>query len=234
MRVNRFYVQHTHDKKGRLRLGTELWIQDEKLLFQWLKVLRFRENNKLILFNDLTERIYQIDKIEYPHSVHLQMITELEPKLPARHLYLFWTLLKKDRNDYVVQKATELGVKELVPIITERSEIKVFNIERSNIIAIEATEQCGRFDVPFIREPTSLKQVLNEYNNLKIFICEPSDKKQGAVDFEKAGVLVGPEGGWSDSEKKIFLDNGYEHLNLSIFTLRAETASIVAVSKLLQ
>jgi 16S rRNA (uracil1498-N3)-methyltransferase len=122
MKLHRFYVGGLHDKWGPVELKHDLWINDEQLVNQWLRVLRYRQDDQLILFNDETERIYKITKIEYPHSVRIELITEQERQLPNVHVYLMWSILKKDKNDWVMQKATELGVRNFVPILADRSE----------------------------------------------------------------------------------------------------------------
>src|SRR3989344_3461009 len=102
-----------------IKLKKEFWLHDQALLWQWNKVLRFREGQEVILFDGLqTDRLYKILKLEKSEA-HLAMVTELERTLPKRHVYLFWSLLKKDNNEHIIQKATELGVSNFVPLITE-------------------------------------------------------------------------------------------------------------------
>jgi hypothetical protein len=108
MRLHRFYVGGMHDKWGPLELDHVLWVHDERLLNQWLKVLRYRPGDELVLFNDETERIYKITKVEFPHSVHLELVTELDRKQPEKHLYLLWSLLKKDKNTWIGLKRHRL------------------------------------------------------------------------------------------------------------------------------
>src|SRR5690606_20204102 len=97
-------------------------------------------------------RLYKIVQVE-KDGVKLELVTEFERKLPERHIYLFFSLLKKDKNEWVLQKCTELGVRNFVPIVADRSEKTGFNLERSEKIVIEAAEQCGRSDIPDVREP---------------------------------------------------------------------------------
>lgn len=234
MKLHRFYVGGMHDKWGPTTLDHALWVHDERLLNQWLKVLRFRAGNELILFNDETDRIYKITKIEYPHSVHLELVTERERSLPNKHIYLLWSLLKKDKNDWVLQKATELGVRNFVPLMADRSEKTGFVIERAHKILVEAAEQCGRSDIPDIREPITIDEALLEYKDLPLFVCEQGADDPVLDDLEKLGVLIGPEGGWTDKERELFANNQIKQLAIAPFTLRAETAAVVAVAKLFQ
>lgn len=231
MKLHRFYVGGMHNKWGPVELNHTLWVNDERLINQWLKVLRYRVNDQLVLFNDETERIYKITKIEFPHSAHLELITEQDRKMPAKHVYLLWSLLKKDKNDWVLQKATELGVRNFVPILAERCEKTGFDIERAHKILVEASEQCGRADIPDIREPILPTTAIAEYADTPLFICEQGDGAADLRPLDTVALLIGPEGGWSDTEKQLFADANLAHINIASFTLRAETAAIIAVSK---
>lgn len=221
-KIHRFYTPD-------LELKKDFWLHDPAILWQWNKVLRFSENQEVVLFDGLqTDRLYKIVKLDKTEA-HLQMITEYEPKLPSKHVYLFWSLLKKDNNELILQKATELGVSNFVPLITDRTIKKEFNLERARKIVEEAAEQCGRSDIPKVREPIHIKKALPEYNEVKIYICHQCNKV-GKLTDEKIGFVIGPEGGWTTEELDFFEQAGYEHVGLSDFTLRAETAAIIASS----
>jgi 16S rRNA (uracil1498-N3)-methyltransferase len=226
-RTHRFYTG------PELKLKKDFWVHDPALIWQWSKVLRFREGQNIILFDgDQTDRLYKIVAMAKT-EVHLQMITEMERLSPSRNIYLFWSLLKKDNNDLVLQKCTELGVSNFVPILSERSIRKDFNMERAHKIVIEASEQCGRSNIPHIREPVHLTKVLDEYKDkLPLYICEQQAEESQASE-ERLGLLIGPEGGWSDAELELFKSYNLKHLSISNHTLRAETAAIVAASKVL-
>lgn len=224
MRVHRFYTGEE------LKLKKDFWLHDEALLWQWNKVLRFREGQEVILFDGLeTDRLYKIVALKKTEA-HLQMITELERNIPEKNVYLFWSLLKKDNNDHVLQKATELGVSNFVPILSERSIRKEFNILRARKIVTEAAEQCGRSNIPHVREPIHLEKALEEYKDkLELLVCHQGTERS-KVEADKVGVLIGPEGGWSSAELELFESLGLKHIAISQFVLRAETAAIVAAS----
>lgn len=150
---------------------------------------------------------------------------------------MLWSLLKKDKNDWIIQKCTELGVSHFVPVLADRSEKTGFNMERATKIAIEAAEQCGRSDIPGIREPIHIETAINELiGSVSLCVCEQSDENinNNLDNNNHIGVFIGPEGGWSDNEKSLFKSAELKHLNLHDFTLRAETAAVAAVTKLLQ
>ena len=227
MRLHRFYI-------GReVKLQQNLWLHDDRLLHQWRKVLRLKIGDEVVLFDGLsTERIYKLTELN-DREAHLQQITELVRKLPLRDVYLLWALLKKDKNDWVLQKCTELGVSHFVPLLADRSEKTGFNAERAQKIVIEAAEQCGRSDVPTAREPMRIETALKELGDkVELYICE-QDGPDNAQMADHIGVLIGPEGGWSEVEKRLFKDRNLKHLNLHDFTLRAETAAIAAITKLI-
>lgn len=234
MRTHRFYTEGLVNKWGPVELNHSIWLHDPKLLHQWLRVFRFREGQEVILFNDTTERLYRLTKIESDMSVHAELVTELERHLPQQHIYLLWSLLKKDKNDWILQKATELGVRNFVPIIAERSEKLGFDVDRARRIVIEAAEQCGRSDIPVIREPVGLEAAMHEYVDVPLFVAEQAvtgvPVVEPHVQLERLGVLIGPEGGWSDAEKQLFIDQALLHISVAQFVLRAETAVVAALT----
>lgn len=227
MRLHRFYVNPTS-----FQLKHDFWLHDSALLHQWNKVLRFQIGQQVILFDGIeTERLYEITELKADEA-HLNLITDFERQLPQKDVYLMWSLLKKDKNDWVLQKATELGVSHFVPLLAERSERADFNVERAQKIVIEAAEQCGRSDIPSLREPMLVKTAVEHMkSDIQLFICEQGNALTDTELPEKLGLLIGPEGGWSDQEKILFKEHDLQGLGLGDFTLRAETAAVVAASK---
>lgn len=236
-RLHRFYIPPQHNKYGPVPLAHEVWIHDINLLNQWQKVLRYQVGQQLVLFDGVEhERLYEITHINND-GVHCKVITDFKRKLPSFKLYLFWSLLKKDKNDWVIQKCTELGVSHFVPIIAARSEKTGFNIERAKKIIIEAAEQCGRSDIPTIREPLPVHTAIDEYKDkISLYICEQNSLEAtnpGKVEGP-TGVFIGPEGGWDEDEKSAFQKNNLTHIAIHDFTLRAETACTTVIAKLIQ
>ncbi len=240
MRLHRFYIGQLHDKSGPLKLERLLWVNDENLVRQWTKVLRFQVGDEVVLFDGHGEdRLYRITKFE-PRAAHLELITEIKRTLPGRELYLCFSLLKKDKNEWVLQKCTELGVSHFIPIITDRTEKTGWDNERAQKIVIEASEQCGRSDIPRLREPVSLESTLEELKDYNLLVC---DKQEPAGTVE-AGfsdspseapivLFVGPEGGWSENDHEVFRRFNVRYFDLGQLTLRAETACVAAVTKLI-
>ena len=233
MKLHRFYLG---ERLGRLtqHFGQErCWVQDKELLHQWHKVLRFRVNDELSLFDGKEEILYKIAEIKSDETA-LVKVTSIQSKYPSKHILLAWSLLKKDNNDWVMQKATELGVTHFVPMLTERSEKTGFNSQRATKIIIEAAEQCGRIDIPNIDEVRSVASTIHTYSgSYKLYVTdERADISQADV-AEKTGILIGPEGGWTEKELALMKDEHIDVLALGNLTLRAETAAVVAATKLL-
>lgn len=232
VRLHRFYV---HPDK--LELKHSFWVHDEHLRHQWLKVLRYRVGDQVVLFDGLQqERLYKLTELD-TNGVHLELVTDFERKLPEKHLYLFFSLLKKDKNDWVLQKCTELGVRNFVPILAERSEKTGFNVERAEKIVIEAAEQCGRSDIPDVREPILLQTAFETYKDkVQLLVAEEtsSDSNYQVSNIKNPlGIFIGPEGGWTDKELGLFEEARVGHLHLGNLTLRAETAAVAASTRLL-
>ncbi len=229
MRVHRFYVG------PEVELKHDFWLHNESLIHQWKNVLRMRSGQEVVLFDGIMhDRLYKIDELK-DNEAHLLHVTDFDRKLPARELYLIWALLKKDKNDWLLQKCTELGVSHFIPLLADRSEKTGFNIERARKIVIEASEQCGRSDIPSLREPLHISAAIEELNNkVTLYICEQDGQDKVSDTDQPLGVFIGPEGGWSEEEKQLFKNGNIKHLNLHDFILRAETAAVAASTKLMQ
>jgi 16S rRNA (uracil1498-N3)-methyltransferase len=228
MRLHRFFVNpHKHPLKQLM------WLRDANLINQWQRVLRYRAGQQIVLFDGVEhERMYKITEFDNG-AAHLELVTEMVRQLPRKDIYLAWALLKKDKNDWVLQKCTELGVNHFIPLLTERCEKTGFNEERAQKIIIEAAEQCGRGNIPTVREPIQLVTLFDEFvGKIPVMVCEQDGQKLDTA-VEKLVVVVGPEGGWSEAEKQLFKDQDVQLVTIGDFTHRAETASVAAISKLL-
>ncbi len=152
-------------------------------------------------------------------------------------LWLFASIIKGDNFDLVVQKTTELGVDHIIPVISDRTIKKNVNLERLQRIAIEASEQSGRVSIPKIHQPVKLKQAISDFmqeeKGGKLLLCHQDGSDFGKVKPNlkgKIGILIGPEGGWSDVEMKLFDDRKIQKIRIGENVLRAETAAISAAA----
>lgn len=228
-KLHRYYVSD-------MELTHDFWMKDAGIFHQWIRVLRYEVGREVVLFNpEQKEKLYRITKIG-DNAIQVELITELVPKYPSTEVYLCFSLLKKDKNEWVLQKGTELGVSHFVPLVCDRTEKTGFDAERAVKIVTEAAEQCGRADIPRVREPIRLETAINELQDkTDLYVAEQGSSQAlstQAETIQPRAILVGPEGGWTEAEKQLFVDKNLKHLALSEFTLRAETAAITATAML--
>lgn len=190
-------------------------------------VMRRGVGDEFLLFNGKDgEWLGKAEVLSKKQGV-IRLLSQTRPQVQTQGAILAISLIKKDNFDLVLQKATELGVQKIIPLITERTVVSKLNLQRAQNIVIEAAEQCERLDVPQISEPVSFKTFLTMDVGTKVYLSERG-QTTGILDKKMSVCFaVGPEGGWSPSEIKAFerLD-GAVALNLGCLILRAETAAI--------
>lgn len=163
-----------------------------------------------------------------------------EPE-PAPRITLAQGLVKGDRMDLIVQKAAELGVARIVPVACDRSDVRLEaervgrRSERWRRIVVEAAKQCERARVPEVAAPAPLEAVLASTDGALVAFVErdglPARGRLEALRAEPSiAVFVGPEGGWSERERALFVEHGVERLSLGPLVLRAETAAIAGLA----
>ncbi len=202
-------------------------------------VLRLRIGEKVDVFDgEGREFSCEIEKIERKET-SLKIIKEIAPKSPESNLdlTLAMTLMKGEKFDFVVQKAVELGVNQIIPIITKRCDVKLRDtndsekrLVRWRKIALEAAKQCGRAKLTRIEMPVQYEKFLEFDLQKKIAFSERNGIGLSGISFEKIekiAVIVGSEGGWEDSELELAKQNNCEIVTLGGRILRAETAGIV-------
>jgi 16S rRNA (uracil1498-N3)-methyltransferase len=147
-------------------------------------------------------------------------------------VWLGFAPVKRTQTDWLVEKATELGVARLIPVMTQRTVAERVKLERLEAIAIEAAEQCGRTVGPEIAEPVTLKQLLNASARTLYFADEGGGEPvAAAVKPGPALILTGPEGGFTDEERALIraAENAVP-ISLGPRILRAETAALAALA----
>ncbi len=230
MRLHRFYVLQP--------LGEEVVIQDVSLVNQWTKVFRYEVGDFVILFNgDGNDYHYSLDTITKKECT-LRFLKSIPSYVPTRKITLCLSVIKKDNFELAVQKATELGVTTIIPILSSRSEKKNLSLDRLHKIAIESAEQCGRGDVPTITDILSLKKlpkdILPEAGELITLSIDGTPLIERVTPNKNNDVVIfiGPEGGWSDEDNVCLAEYGAKQHSLGKTTLRAETAAIAACTLL--
>ncbi|KKR31978.1 MAG: Ribosomal RNA small subunit methyltransferase E [Parcubacteria group bacterium GW2011_GWF2_39_8b] len=242
MRLHRFYV----DKP----ITDETFdVNDRDLIAQWRSVFRYNVGSQVVLFDgsgvDYLCMITSLRNLGATVSIIKKTKNDF---VPSCELWLCVGIIKKDNFELVVEKATELGVLHIVPILCDRSEKKNINMERLQKIAIESSEQSGRGDVPVIHEIINLSMLLMSKSPFDIMpkekivlqlnsryigdFLEKQPLEASSGRMTKLAVFIGPEGGWSDNELKDFALHNIPSVSLGHQILRTETASI-AVSSLL-
>ena len=220
-------------------------------------VLRLDSGDEIYVFDGAGREFHCAVQTIAKDSTELLVISEVEPTCSESplHLTLAIALLKGDKFDLAIQKATELGVKRIVPLDTERADVRLRDREdahkrvtRWRRIALEAAKQTGRAFVPVISTPLTFNFLLmmsavedkeSATNVARIMFSErlgrslPEATKSFPERPTEIVALVGPEGGWTDEEIELAREGGWEIVTLGGRTLRAETAVIV-VAALLQ
>jgi len=165
-------------------------------------------------------------------SVTLTLVEQTRPQAPEPDAWLCFALLKRAKTDMVVEKATELGVSVIQPIITARTNADHVNLERLRSIAIEAAEQCERLAVPEIRPPLPLGKLMAQWPDRQLFVAD--ERRTSALLGPAAGpsaLMVGPEGGFTEAElEAIGRTPQVMRVSLGARILRAETAAIAGLA----
>ena len=200
------------------------------------RVMRVKPGDAVILCDDRTgewaARVTEAGK----RSVTVEVAEHLRPRESVPPLTLCAALLKKPRFDLVLEKATELGVARIRPVITRRCVADALNMDRARQIVTEAAEQCARTALPAIDEPVTLDAMLRDWDGGALFFADESRSAPPAAQaFAKvpppAAMLIGPEGGFDDAEREaIRAHPAAVPVALGPRILRGETAAIAAMA----
>ncbi len=230
MRLHRFFLT-SHISKGKINS-----FSSDSLVHQLSHVFRLHAGDKVIFFDgtgfDHECEIVSLEKSEVTFRI---LETSSVKPFSETKVVLAVSLIKKDNFEWIIQKGTELGVSEFIPLISERSEKKGFNIERANKIMVEALEQSGRSDMVKISEPVALADFLeNEKRPMMVFHVSGDFVNKESMQVGGEVVLcIGPEGGWSDREIGVFTGKRAHVVRLNSPVLRAETAAITVAALVL-
>lgn len=210
-------------------------------IFHLTKVMRCKIGEHIEIINNATHLAYfaVIDSIN-PLKIHVQEPILKESELD-KNVTLFFALAKSDKNEFVIQKATELGVRKIVLFEGKRSVVKLskedFKKKEARYINIakEASEQCHRLYIPEIVYVDSVKGVKEHLEDLNLFAYEleagrASDISSNINTAKSISVIIGPEGGFDDSEVSFLKELDFKTISLGKRILRCETAAIYALS----
>ncbi len=208
-------------------------ISDNKLVHQLSTVLRYAVGESFIVFSEGTDdtvlHIKEITKKSIVVSV--EALLPAQKASPVRTIAIV-SIIKRDLFELVVQKLTELGISEIVPLLSTRTVKQSIRIERLQDISREAVEQSGRNSLVAIHEPLTLSQCLEQFPFPSI-VFDPRENESDYIKSDTLVFYIGPEGGWSEEDEAVFKQHAVTFRKLAPTILRTETAAIVGAYTIL-
>lgn len=233
--MHRFYLNQQLDKEI-------IVIKDRATAHQMRDVLKLRKGEKVLFFSDKPgyagfDFVSELKNIDGISAVFMSREKVENTRESSKKLVLYQSLIKKDKFEWVLEKATEIGVLEIIPMVSARSEKKSLNAERCGAILKEAAEQSGRAIVPKLHPVVAFERAVSgaESSGAKAYfasVLEKENMARGAGD-RQINLFIGPEGGWEDREISSAQRANFEIISLGRLILRSETAAIVASHTLL-
>jgi 16S rRNA (uracil1498-N3)-methyltransferase len=233
------------DTGGKIRLYVEPNLADgarigpdEGQIHYLLHVMRAAPGDRVLVFNGRDGEWSARIEREGKRGCTLVCERRTAPQADVPDVWLVFAPIKKTPSDYLAQKATELGVRALQPVITRRTIVGRVNLDRMRANAIEAAEQSGRVDVPEVREPKPLEKSLGEWpTERRLVFCDEAGDAQPIAEALKAepegafAILSGPEGGFAPEERALIRSHRFVlPVTLGNRILRADTAALAALS----
>lgn len=225
MKIHRF-ITHFDGHERNIR------IYEKEVFSQMKNVLKLKEGEKIILSDGkLNEALCEIKIIGKDFiEVAVEKFYKNENE-PWADVVLYCSVLKKENLELVVQKATEIGVKEIMPIITKRTVKLNLKKDRLEKIIKEASEQSGRGMIPILHEVADFNMAIKRaaINDVNFFFDSSGKNIKDVLSKkQRIGIFIGPEGGWDEEELQLARENNFKITSLGKLTLRGETAAIVA------
>jgi 16S rRNA (uracil1498-N3)-methyltransferase len=227
----RLFVDHD------LAAGASAPLEPEQLHYL-LHVMRMKPGDMLLVFNGRDGEWRAALSMRSKREAGILCEEQLRPQPPSSGPWLLFAPLKSARLDYMMQKAVEMGVSRAIPVMTERTQAQRFNAGRARANMIEAAEQCGILSVPDLAPDLPLEACLSSWpKERRLIFCDeateianPADVLAALPRDEPYALLIGPEGGFSDSERRLV--GGLAKattLSLGPRILRADTAAVAAL-----
>ena len=224
---------------GKLSLEDPVKLENKQVHYL-INVMRKKIDDSILVFNSVNgEFLAKISEI-YKNTIIIDIIKKTRDVQIDNDIWLLFAPVKKSPTEYIVQKATELGVSKIIPVITERTITKNLNLKRMQDIAIESSEQCERITIPEVCDIKKLKDLIPNWDNDRIiFFCDETIRNNDVVkiDFQNlstksfGAILVGPEGGFSTNETNYLREKKFiRPIDLGPRILRSDTAVIAALS----
>ena len=215
-------------------LSTDMTDKLDKSQSHYLsKVMRIKENEVFSLFNSEGEWEAKISRIS-KSIIEFKITKQLRQKENFKELWLAFSPIKSNYQNFMIQKATELGVTKFLPIIFDRTVVRKINKVRLEKIVIEASEQSNRINVPTIEDAQNLNSFLKKNSMDLIFTDLNSNNEKinrSKLTDKPVCIIIGPEGDFSESEREEILSfNNVQAIKINENILRSETAVISAIS----
>lgn len=225
--LTRLYVAEVFAKDAEMSLL-------DKDVHYLINVLRVKEHDYIRVFNGRDgEWLAQIFSLGRRHG-DIRIVKQLREPQTCPDIWLCFAPVRKHRNNFIIEKATELGVAKLQPVITARTQFPRLKIDKVRAQIIEAAEQTERLDLPIAEVPISLTEMLSGWDNKNrtlIFADEGGDATPALEALQTlcapAAILIGPEGGFDDKEREMLRSKSYvTPVSLGPRILRADTAAL--------
>ena len=224
---------------GKLSLEDPVKLENKQVHYL-INVMRKKIDDSILVFNSVNgEYLAKISEI-YKNTIIINIIKKIRDVKIENDIWLLFAPVKKSPTEYIVQKATELGVSKIIPVITERTITKNLNLKRMQDIAIESSEQCERITIPEVCAIKKLKDLIPNWDNDRIiFFCDETIRNNVVVKIDLqnlstksfGAILVGPEGGFSTNETNYLREKKFiRPIDLGPRILRSDTAVIAALS----
>ena len=225
---NRVFIKDNLEKGLMLAL-------DQRATHYLFNVLRCQEDEYISIFNESTEWLSKIDKIN-SKEVNISIEKKIKSADQKQDMTLYFSPIKKNQTELVIQKCTEIGVTNFQPVLMERTNFSSFNIDRLILIAIEAIEQSEQMRIPNIFEPIKFEELLSsDQKNQITLVCSVEENNNSIRNIVKNhstsdySLMIGPEGDFSEIEMdSIQKKENYFTVSLGNTVLKSETASITA------
>ncbi|UCI29243.1 16S rRNA (uracil(1498)-N(3))-methyltransferase [Mesorhizobium sp. B4-1-4] len=220
-------------------LGADIELEPSQQQSHYLMhVLRLGEGAEVLLFNGRDGEWSAAIAAKSKRAVRLKVLTLQRPQPPLPDLIYCFAPLKQGRLDYLVQKAVEMGAGILQPVVTQHTQVAKPSIDRLRANVVEAAEQCGILAVPELREAEKLERLLTGWDKeRRLIFCDEDASTNNPLPAlrqlkeKKLALLVGPEGGFSDDERKMLRALPFvTAIPLGPRILRADTAAVAALA----
>ena len=214
-------------------------IEASKEHFHYLStVLRMADGDAVLLFNGRDGEWQATLSLPTRKRLLLTPVEQTRPQPAPSDLHYLFAPLKVGRLDYLVQKAVEMGAGVLQPVMTQHVQGKITSMERLEANAVEAAEQCGILAIPTVAAPRKLEDLLSDWpRERRIIFCDEGHGSQNPlpalqkIKERKLALLVGPEGGFSDEERRLLRSPDFvTPIPLGPRILRADTAAVAAMA----